>query len=461
MNSFSVLWESTLKKLNAFYAQTTNQLGFSANIGKLSPEFEEDGVYYFKVQNDYYKESIQLRFLDKIREVLAEEVFASTGRRQNVEMVLFTPKELDIHLLSMQQTQPAAPARSNAISLKPGFTFESFVVGSSNQFAHAAALSVATSPGLVFNPLTIYGGVGLGKTHLMHAIGNRILEKNPDAKIIYTTTEAFTNEFIDSIQNNTPQLFRNKYRSVDVLMIDDIQFIAKAQRTQEELFHTFNTLSDNGKQLIFSSDKPPSEIPKLEERLLSRFNSGLLTDIILPDYETRVAILKNKLPLIKEQICCPLDIDDEVLHYIASREESNIRDLEGALKKVIAHAQLSRSVSSINMDIARVALKDFFTEPVVKSITPKVVIKAVCDYFDVTEADILGPKRSQDIVYPRQIIMYLLKTLTSFSNQKISESVGRGDHTTTIHAYDKISALLKTDPETQAAITDITGKIKE
>jgi len=459
MNSFTILWESALKKLETFYSQHNNSFGFNTYVKILSPEFEENGRYFFKVPNDYYKEQIQERFLWKITEAMKEASFEATGKSRPAELRILTPQELDEQLMAAREQY--TPIRKNNISLNPNYTFDTFVVGSSNNLAHAASLAVANAPGLAYNPLFIYGGVGLGKTHLMHAIGNSVLEKKPEAQIIYITSEAFTNEFIESIQKNSQENFRNKYRNVDILLIDDIQFIAKAQRTQEELFHTFNTLYEASKQIIFSSDKPPSEIPKLEERLLSRFQWGLLTDIRLPDYETRVAILKNKVPLIKEKIRCNLDIDDEVLHYIASKEESNIRDLEGALKKVIASAHLENALSYVSMDLARHALKDFFIEPAAKTITPKLVIKNVCEYYEISEEDVFSKKKNREIAFPRQVIMYLLKHMTDFTNKKICECVGLRDHSTAIYAYDKVASLIKTDMETQNAVNDIVSRIRE
>lgn len=294
MNSFTVLWEAALKKLDTYFYLNNNGTAFNTYIKTLSPQFEENGRYIFRVPNVHHQE-LAGRFLRQIADAMKEAYRESYGQERAVEILILTGQELDNMLLEKK------PPRQNFgdISLNHNYTFDTFVVGSSNNLAHAASRAVANAPGLAYNPLFIYGGVGLGKTHLMHAIGNRILENNPDAKIIYITTEAFTNEFIESIQKHTTEAFRNKFRKVDVLMIDDIQFISKAQGTQEELFHTFNTLREASKQIVLSSDKPPSEIPKLEERLLSRFQWGLLTDIGLPDYETRVAILKQKAPYIK------------------------------------------------------------------------------------------------------------------------------------------------------------------
>lgn len=457
MESFAVLWETVLKKLEEFYEQKGDSFAFKSYVQPISPEYEENGRFFFKVPSALVREQIQQRFYVNILDAMREQLSAS-GQSRAVEIVLLTPEELDQNLLSRQKRE----SRSS-ITLRPAFTFENFVVGSSNAMAHAAALAVAKNPGLGYNPLLIYGGVGLGKTHLMHAIGNRILENAPDTSIIYITTEAFTNEYIDSIQRGTIAEFREKLRSADVLMIDDIQFIGsrRADRTQEELFYTFNTLFESERQIILTSDKRPSEIPRLEERLLSRFNNGLLADISLPDYETRVAILRSKSGFIKELLGFSLEIDDEVFHYIASREESNIRDLEGALKRVIASAKLNKLTTSVDIELARVALKDFFSEPASKAVTPALVIRTVCEYYDVREDDIMSAKRNKEIAFPRQVIMYILKDMTDYSNQKISESVGRGDHTTAIYAYDKIKEMMGADPTIQDQISDITARIRE
>lgn len=458
MNSFSVLWESALKKLENHYTLSNNFIGYNTYIKILIPEFEEEGQYYFKVSNDYYKEQIKERFLHQITQSLADSFAEVYGQEKPIHVEILTQAEIDQVVIEKQRPTPRT---AGDVLLNPNYTFESFVVGNSNNLAHAASCAVAKSPGMAYNPLFIYGGVGLGKTHLMHAIGNEILAKNPESKIIYITTEAFTNEFIESIQKHTTEAFRNKFRKVDVLLIDDIQFISKAQGTQEELFHTFNTLREADKQIILSSDKPPSEIPRLEERLLSRFQWGLLTDIRLPDYETRVAILKNKVPYIKELIRCTLEIDDEVLEYIASKEDSNIRDLEGALKKVIATAQLINNPSSIDMSIAQTALQSFFVGPTVKAVTPKSIVKKVCEYYEISEEDILSKKKNREIAFPRQVAMYLLKELTDLTNQKICDYVGLTNHSTVIYACSKIEKMCKSDLEMQNVVTDITQKIKE
>ncbi len=457
MNSFTVLWESALKKLENYYSLNNNFTGFNTYVKILSPEFEDNGIYVFKVPNNYYKEQITERFKPQILNVMKDCYKEAHGQIRAMEVLILTPPELD----DMRMERPHVPIPAGGIFLNPNYTFDTFVVGKSNNLAHAASLAVANAPGMAYNPLFIYGGVGLGKTHLMHAIGNHIQKNKNTAHIIYITTEAFTNEFIESIQKHTTEAFRNKFRKVDVLLIDDIQFISKTRETQEELFHTFNTLREANKQIILSSDKPPAEIPRLEERLLSRFQWGLLTDIGLPDYETRVAILKNKAPYIKELIHCSLPIDDDVLDYIASKEDTNIRDLEGALKKVIASAQLDSTLRSITLPVTINALKNFFAIPVAKVITPKYVVKKVCEYYDISEEDIASKKKNREIAFPRQVAMYLIKSLTDLTNQKICDYVGLTNHSTVIYACNKIETMVKKDTELQNILTDITQKIKE
>lgn len=457
MNSFTLVWERALSILEEFYSSNNNRIAYDTFIKLMEPAFEQDGDYYFKVGNAYFRDHINMRFASKIENVLSELCKPKEGH--TLKIVVMIQEELDERLIIPAPEYTSLPQN---ISLNKNYTFSTFVVGNSNKLAHAASQAVANSPGKAYNPLFIYGGVGLGKTHLMHAIGNEIYLNNPEVKIIYITSESFTNEFIDSIQKKTNEQFRNKYRSVDVLLIDDIQFISKATQTQEEIFHTFNTLYESNKQIILSSDKAPSEIPRLEERLLSRFQWGLLTDISLPDYETRVAILKNKIPLIMGMTHSFFSIEDEVIHYIASKENTNIRDLEGALKKVIANAQLvGRGLSAIDMTIAHKALRDFFSEPVPKTITPKLIVHTVCEYFGVTEMDILGKRKNREVVIPRQITMYLLRRMTELTHAKVGEMLGGRDHSTVMHADEKISKQMLKDSELQNMVNDIMQRINE
>ena len=344
-------------------------------------------------------------------------------------------------LIDTKQQQVSHTALQNA-NLNPKYTFDTFVVGANNNLAHAASLAVAESPGEVYNPLFIYGGVGLGKTHLMHSIAHFILKNDPKAKILYVTSEKFTNELIDAIRNKnniTTTEFREKYRNNDVLLIDDIQFIIGKESTQEEFFHTFNTLYESKKQIIISSDKPPKEIETLEERLRSRFEWGLTVDIQSPDYETRMAILRKKEELEG------YNIDNEVIKYIATNIKSNIRELEGALTKIVALSKLETN-KEITIELAEEALKDLISSSAAREITPEYIIQIVCDHFQITPLDIASQKRNRDIVLPRQIAMYLCRDMTAVPLQTIGKSLGGRDHTTVLHGADKIShEILKND----------------
>lgn len=339
-------------------------------------------------------------------------------------------------------------------SLNPKYTFETFVTGNSNRFAHAAALAVAESPGTVYNPLFMYGGVGLGKTHLMHAIGNRVLHNHPEKRVLYVSSEQFTNEIIRSIQEGSPDKFRYKYRSIDVLLVDDVQFLSGKTSTQEEFFHTFNTLHDAQKQIILSSDRPPREVERLEERLRSRFEWGLTTDIQAPDFETRIAILRNKAKL--DHFSVPSD----VLVYIAGRIDSNIRELEGALTRVVAYASLVRK--PVTADLAAEVLKDIIAPH--KSIQPRqvtmdVIQEVVASQFDITIEDMVSKKRSRKIAYPRQIAMYLCREITGSSLPQIGRFFGGRDHTTVLHACDKINKKKGTDTKLNATLIELSERI--
>ena len=339
-------------------------------------------------------------------------------------------------------------------NLNPKYTFDTFVVGNNNKFAHAAALAVAESPGKMYNPLFIHGGAGLGKTHLMHAIAHFILEENPDKRVLYVTSETFTNELIEAIRNgnNTATTkFREKYRSVDVLLIDDIQFIIGKESTQEEFFHTFNDLHGKKKQIIISSDKPPKDIETLEARLRSRFEWGLIADISSPDFETRMAILHKK------EETDGYDIDNEVIKYIAMNIKSNIRELEGALNKLVALSNLENR--EITVKLAEEALKDIISPDEKKEVTPAFIISTVAEHFHVSVDDIRSNKRNTEIVVPRQIAMYLCSNLTSVGLKKIGSEMGGRDHSTVLHGSKKISSELKTSEDMRKTIEILKKKI--
>lgn len=353
-----------------------------------------------------------------------------------------------------KQKKPFYSEAASKSNLNSNYTFDTFVVGSNNRFAHSASLAVAESPGEAYNPLYIYGGPGLGKTHLMHSIGHFILERNPDAKIICVTSEEFTNEVIESIRSGNAAAmnkFREKYRTIDVLMIDDVQFIIGKESTQEEFFHTFNALHAAHKQIILSSDKPPKEMETLDERFRSRFEWGLIADIQPPDYETRMAILRKNAETYDRQI------DEEIIKYIATNIKSNIRELEGAFNKIIAFAKLNKV--DLTLSLAEEALKDVIYPNKPKEITPSLIINVVAEHFGVKAEDITSKKRNSEFVQPRQVVMYLCRELTDTSFTNIGKLLGKKDHTTIIHGVNKVAAEIQTNEELRNKIDIITKKI--
>ena len=413
----------------------------------------EDSII-LEAQNKFIQEMLADRYMKLMSSSLAK----ACGKEMKIDFVLKEQPD-DQKARPKQEAQKGAAkpfwpfsrdkeAAGKEIGLTPRYTFESFVVGPSNRFAHAASTAVCDSPAKAYNPLFIYGGVGLGKTHLMHAIGHRALQKAPKTKILYISSEEFTNQLISSIQNRTTQKFRDKYRNVDILLIDDIHFIAGKESTQEEFFHTFNTLYDAHKQIVVSSDRPPKEIQALEERLVSRFEWGLVTDIQPPDFETRMAILKKKSE--KDSIALP----DDVYYFLAEKIKSNIRELEGALIRVVAYAKLIGR--EITVEMVKEVLKDMIREGE-KKITIDLIQKRVCEYFDIKLSDMKVKKRSRGIAYPRQIAMYLARQLTDYSLPEIGEYFGGRDHTTVMHAYDKI----KSDLKERKGLSDLIGRVTD
>ena len=339
-------------------------------------------------------------------------------------------------------------------NLNPKYKFDTFVVGSNNKFAHSASLAVAESPGEAYNPLYLYGGPGLGKTHLMHSIGHFILEQSPEKKVLYVTSEEFTNEVIESIRSGNAASMtklREKYRTVDVLMVDDVQFIIGKESTQEEFFHTFNVLHAAGKQIVLSSDKPPKEIETLDERFRSRFEWGLIADIQPPDYETRMAILRKNAESYERKI------DEEIIKYIATNIKSNIRELEGAFNKIIAFAKLNKV--DLTLELAEEALKDVIYPNKAKEITPALIINVVAEHFGVRPEDITSKKRNSEFVLPRQVVMYLCRELLDSSLVSIGKLLGKKDHTTVIHGVNKITAEVQTNEELKNKVDIIIKKI--
>lgn len=401
------------------------------------------------VPNAFIKDWLEVHYVNIIADILAD----TTGEALSIQFVVEEEGTSDSVNLPAPAIEKPLQQDTAAAMLNPKYTFDTFVIGAGNRFAHAASLAVAEAPAKAYNPFFIYGGVGLGKTHLMHAIGHYVLEHNPNAKVVYLSSEKFTNEFINSIRDNKTLEFRDRYRNVDVLLIDDIQFLAGKESTQEEFFHTFNTLHEESKQIIISSDRPPKEIPTLEDRLRSRFEWGLITDIAPPDLETRIAILRKKAVADK------LSVPDEVMVYIANQIDSNIRELEGALTRVVAYASLAGE--PVTTAAASVALKDIMPGAKPKKITILDIQKATGEHFNIRLEDFTAKKRTKSIAFPRQVAMYLSRELTDFSLPKIGEEFGGRDHTTVLHAQDKITKQLKTDEILQEdikAIHNLLGK---
>ena len=470
-NINEIIWNDALKLLEEDVTKPTFDTWFKAT--ELVAYFGDNII--IQVQNDFAKSMLQNRFLNIIKSRLE----AMLNHNVKIQFVIPDEREHVIENLFQQQgyTAEEAPhtehmefhehpvavthshsshSRSEETGLNPKYTFDTFVVGNSNRMTHAACVGVADNISSdaekrIYNPLFIYGGAGLGKTHLMHAIGNHILDRKPDTTITYLSSEKFTNEMIDGIKDGTTKQFRDKYRNVDVLLIDDIQFLSKKEGTQEEFFHTFNTLREAEKQIIISSDRPPNEIPKLEERLRSRFSQGLLTDIQPPDLETRIAILRKKAQAEN------LEITDDVFDYIAENIQSNIRELEGMLTRLSAYSSMSNR--KIDLNLTKECLQNLITpnDPII--VTGERIQEKVADFYQMRVEDFKSKKRTRNIAYPRQIAMYLCREMTDLSLPKIGELFGGRDHTTVIHACDKISDELKSDQTLQMTINKIKNNI--
>jgi len=449
------VWEKTLSYLQG----RVNEQTFTAWFKPITPLYIDGTGINLGVPNEFFKEWVSERYADLIMSCLTiaagekiQLVFTAIGEKESVDKkTKAEPQKSKPGILSSIFPRYAKDHQPRQIGLNPKYTFEAFVVGPNNRFAHAASLAISESPAKTYNPLFIHGGVGLGKTHLMHAIGNFVSSKSPKTKILYISSEEFTNQLISAIQTRTTVEFRKKYRNVDVLLIDDIHFIAGKEATQEEFFHTFNTLYDAHKQIIMSSDRSPKEIPTLEERLVSRFGWGLVTDVQLPDFETRIAILKKK----SERETVP--VPNDVLYFLGDNIKTNIRELEGALIRVVAYAKLTGK--NMSVDAARETLKGMITEGK-KNINVALIQKKVAEFFDISFQDMKTKKRTQTIVHPRQIAMYLCRGLTSLSLPEIGAYFGGRDHTTIIHACNKIEKELKSKENIRKAIDQLTHSIK-
>ena len=444
------LWDKTL---NIIKGELT-EVSFNTWIKSCEPICISSNTIKISVPNSFTQDILEKRYKD----LVINSIEAACSKTYKLEFLIASEiqeaEEKEVRTKEPKKDSIAITVNDEMSSiLNPKYTFDSFVIGNSNRFAHAASLAVAESPAKAYNPLFIYGGVGLGKTHLMLAIGHYILQNNPSAKVAYVSSEKFTNELINAIKDDKNEEFRTKYRSVDVLLIDDIQFIAGKERTQEEFFHTFNTLHEANKQIILSSDRPPKEIPTLEDRLRSRFEWGLIADIQAPDFETRMAILKKKADVEK------LNVPNEVMVYIATKIKSNIRELEGALIRIVAYSSLTNR--EITVDLATEALKDIISNKQNKSITIDLIQDVVAAYFNLRVEDLKSQRRTRNVAYPRQIAMYLSRKLTDMSLPKIGEEFGGRDHTTVIHAYEKISESLNNDESLENTVNDITKKLTQ
>ena len=445
MNEVKEKWPEIIEHLRVEHELLN--VSFNTWIKPLKVYDVIDDTAYILVNKDSSVEYIDKKYRLPLMVCIAE----ITGKEYEIQFVSEDDDKLnEIHNASIDNGQKKkTKSLAEKAGLNPKYTFDTFVVGGNNNFAHAASLAVAESPGEVYNPLFLYGGVGLGKTHLMHSIAHHIINNRPDLRVLYVTSEKFTNELIDSLKHDKNKEFRDKYRNIDVLLIDDIQFIIGKESTQEEFFHTFNELHEAKKQIVISSDKHPREIATLEERLRSRFEWGITADIQPPDYETKMAILKKRAELEH------LDINQEVMQYVATNINSNIRELEGALNKIYVFANLEKK--PVTLELAENALKD--TIECQKEVTPQLIMDVVAEHYNISVSDIISKKKNKEIANPRQICMYLSRKYTDYSLQNIGKIMGNRDHTTVIHGHDKIGKMLETDENLKSNLDIIIKKL--
>jgi chromosomal replication initiator protein len=435
------LWEDVSARLRGALNEKTYRNWFS----EVAPAGVTDEAFLLEVPNDFTREWIEGHFVELIRAAIKD----ATGSEHRLQLTVRAATAQPV-----PATLPPPLPRPDPGGINPKYTFDSFVIGSSNRFAHAAALAVAEAPAQAYNPLFIYGHTGLGKTHLLHAVANYIGEHSANLTVRYVTSETFVNDFINSLRDKRIEGFKGRYRAYDVLLIDDVQFFEHKERIQEEFFHTFNSLHEAGGQIIMSSDRPPRDIATLEDRLRSRFEWGLITDIQPPDLETREAILRRK---VKSD---GIDIGDpEVLTFVANRVTTNIRELEGALTRVIAFSSLTGR--RMDVELAQDVLRDVFPQGEAAAVSIERIQELVCERFSVTLDELTGDRRSQNIVYPRQVAMYLSRELTDSSLPKIGKEFGGRDHTTVIHATSKIARLIREDRTVYNLVQELTARVKQ
>lgn len=447
------LWQAVLGELELFISKA-NFITWFKNTS-IASRTEDEVV--ISVPNGFTKEWLEnkyhkfiLKAVTSICPRVKKITYKIGGMQSSTERKASESEKPDGRGTSASMPYPKSE-NGNGSVLNPKYTFESFVVGSHNELAHAACMAVSKNPGTVYNPLFIYGGVGLGKTHLLQSIGNEVLKKTPDKKIKYASSEKFTNELVEAISGKNTKPFKEMYRKIDVLIIDDIQFLAGKEKTQEEFFHTFNTLYENNKQIVLSSDRPPKAIPALEERLRSRFEGGMIADVGFPDYETRLAILRAK---IKEK---NFDMPEDSINYIALHIQKNIRELQGALNRVMAICELDSSYPDLKKTTN--ILASIISQPIKKATTPKDIMKTVADFYGVPSEDLINKNRKKEIVKPRQIAMYLMRTEIKTSFPSIGNWLGGRDHTTAMHAYDKISKEIESDKVIEQEVNLIIERI--
>lgn len=465
-------WEKVLIELK----KTVTNSSYSTWISSVMPLSMGNNIFEIGVPKQFIKDWIECTYASQMQNILTticghnielkitnlesnkdlQEPLTTVAASPNINTNSFKenlPESLDINSVKSAPSYDIKLTPSVNSSLNSKYIFESFVVGNSNRMAQAAALAVTNSPGGKFNPLFLYGAPGLGKTHLMHAIGNKLIANFPHMRVLYVTSETFTNDLVNAIKDGDTEIFRAKYRNIDCLLVDDIQFLTKKERTQEEFFHTFNTLHEANKHVILSSDKQPKEIPELEERLRSRFEWGLIADIQVPDLETRIAILKKKA--FSEN----MEIPNEILMLIAGRIHNNIRELEGALIRVMAFCSINNLV--LSTDNAKIALKEIFPEGRAKPVTIEKIQQLIINHYKITEEDLLSKTRARNIAYPRQIAMYLCRELTNATLPLVGDSFGGRDHTTVMHACDKIASERASNPKIDAFIRDLIALVQK
>ncbi|WP_326911288.1 chromosomal replication initiator protein DnaA [Sedimentibacter sp. MB31-C6] len=441
--NFEELWNEVLEIVK----EDTNQVSFNTWFKPLKIVAYKNNTIYLETADDFLRNTIQKRHYNFLKNAFNYVL------KKETELILTVPGENidnDSKHSKKESTSEDDSDTNNNRKLNPKYRFDNFIIGNSNRFAHAASLAVAEAPSSAYNPLFLYGGVGLGKTHLMHAIGHYILDNNPNSSVLYVTSEKFTNDLINSIKDGKNEEFRNTYRKADVLLVDDIQFIAGKESTQEEFFHTFNALHEANKQIIVSSDNPPSEIPTLEDRLRSRFEWGLIADIQPPDYETRTAILRKKAEAEN------YDVPDEVILYIAQNIQSNIRKLEGALIRIYAYASLTNK-KEVTLELAQEALKHLISNN--KKISIIDIKEVVSNYYNISVEDLISKKKTKNIAFPRQVAMFVSRKLTDYSLPKLGEEFGGRDHSTVLHAYNKIESDIESNQEVKKNIDDIISML--